>query len=106
MRSAIVAARTRIRARGRGLLRPSWTGALLAAILVLAVYLRVRGITWGLPYSFQNADEALMVEKGFRVARGHLNPDWFLYPSFFFTMLAATFWAAGAVLHGPARRRS
>ena len=80
--------------------RPSWLGVALLAVLILALVLRARGITWGLPYSFQNADEGLMVEKGFRVARGHLDPDWFLYPSFFFSMLAATFWLAGLVLHG------
>jgi 4-amino-4-deoxy-L-arabinose transferase-like glycosyltransferase len=91
---------TRARSAARSLTRPSWTTLALVAILAVSVVLRVRGLSWGLPYSFQNADEGLMVEKGFHMAQGHPNPNWFLYPSFFFAMLATTFWITAAVLHG------
>ena len=83
-------------------LRPGWAAVALLAILATAAYLRLRGISWGLPYSFQNADESLMVEKGFSMARGNVNPGWFYYPSFFFAMLGALYWFTGLVLHGAA----
>jgi 4-amino-4-deoxy-L-arabinose transferase-like glycosyltransferase len=62
---------------------------LLAAILALALFLRLDGIAWGLPYSLINIDETVVVPKSFAVARGNVNPHWFLYPSFFFYVLAA-----------------
>jgi hypothetical protein len=72
--------------------------ALLAAILTLALVLRLNGITWGLPYSLINIDETVVVPKAFDVARGQVNPGWFLYPSFFFYVLAAFDLLAAPVL--------
>lgn len=72
--------------------------AALAAVLVLALALRLKGITWGLPYSFVNADESVVVPIGAQVARGHLDPGFFFYPSFFFYLLGALYLAATPVL--------
>lgn len=71
---------------------------LLAAVLLLALGLRLWGITWGLPESLINVDETVVVPKGFSVARGHVNPQFFLYPSFFFYLLAAVDLLAAPVL--------
>lgn len=73
-------------------------GALLVAILVFATVLRLKGIAWGLPYSFINADESTVVPIAFRISRGHLNPGFFLYPSLYFYLLALANVAAAPVL--------
>lgn len=73
-------------------------GALLFAVLALALVLRLYGIGWGLPYSFINADESTVVPKAFAVARGHLNPQFFYYPSLYFYLLGAVYLAASPVL--------
>ena len=78
--------------------RVGLAGALLALILVLALVLRLKGIGYGLPFSFVNADESTVVPKAVAAARGHLNPGFFFYPSFYFYLagalyvLAAPFW--------------
>ena len=66
-------------------------GALLLAVLVLAAALRLKGITYGLPYSFVNTDESIVVPKAFQAARGHLNPQFFFYPSLYFYLVAAVY---------------
>jgi len=78
--------------------RPWVAEALLAAVLVLAAFLRLRGIAWGLPYSFVNADESTVVPIAFKVAQGHLDPQFFYYPSFYFYLLAAAMVVATPVL--------
>lgn len=72
-------------------------GVLLAAVLVLALALRLKGVTWGLPYSFVNVDESIVVPKAFAAARGHVNPQFFFYPSFFFYLVGALYLAATPV---------
>lgn len=67
---------------------------LLLAVLALALAMRLHGITWGLPYNFLDPDEGTIVPKAFHVARGHLNPHWFYYPSLYFYLLAALYWIA------------
>ncbi len=89
MRAAVARLRERREAAG---------ALLLAAILILALILRLDGITWGLPHSLINIDETVVVPKGFSVARGHVNPQFFLYPSFFFYLLAAVDLLAAPVL--------
>ena len=71
---------------------------LLAVILVVALVLRLKGISYGLPYSLINIDETVVVPKGFAAARGHVNPQFFLYPSFFFYLLGALDLLAAPVL--------
>ena len=77
--------------------RVSLAGVLLVAILVLALALRLKGITWGLPYSFVNADESTVVPKAAAAARGHLNPQFFFYPSFYFYLAGAVYVLAAPV---------
>jgi 4-amino-4-deoxy-L-arabinose transferase-like glycosyltransferase len=81
---------------GRGR-RLGLTGALLLAILVLALALRLKGIAYGLPYSFVNADESMVVPKAFQAARGHLNPQFFYYPALYFYLTGALYLLAAPV---------
>ena len=75
----------------------SLAGVLLAAILVLALVLRLKGVSWGLPYSFVNADESTVVPKAAAAARGHLNPQFFFYPSLYFYLAGALYVLAAPV---------
>jgi hypothetical protein len=77
----------------------TWYGLALAAILVYALYLRLHGITWSLPFSFLNPDEGVIVREGFRIASGHPNPEFFLYPSALFNLLAAVYLGISLVWH-------
>ena len=72
-------------------------GALLLAILVLALALRLRGVAYGLPYSFVNSDESTVIPKAFQAARGHLNPQFFFYPSLYFYLTGALYLLAAPV---------
>jgi len=74
------------------------SGALLLAVLALALVLRLDGIGWGLPYSFVNADESTVVPRAFAAARGHLNPQFFYYPSLYFYLLGTLYLVATPVL--------
>ncbi len=76
----------------RPLRRAGWAGAAVVPVLALALALRLQGIAWGLPYNFVNPDEGTVVPKAVHVALGHLNPEFFYYPSFFFYLLAAAYW--------------
>lgn len=88
-----------IRARER-----TWpAGVLLAGLLVLAAWLRLRGLSFGLPAVY-NPDEVSILSRALAFATGDLNPHNFLYPTFFFYVLFAwsgvyfaLSWLAGAV---------
>lgn len=69
--------------------RLSWV--LLVAVLALALTLRLKGVAWGLPYSFVNVDESTVLPKAFAAARGHLNPQFFYYPSLFFYLIGGVY---------------
>ena len=77
--------------------RPGVAGVLLLAVLVLALALRLKGVAYGLPYSFVNADESIVVPKAFQAARGELNPQFFFYPSLYFYLVAALYVLAAPV---------
>lgn len=62
---------------------------LLWLVLALALVLRLDGISYGLPYSLVNADESTVIPMAFKAARGHLNPQFFFYPSLYFYLVAA-----------------
>ena len=79
-----------------------WTGVVLAAVLVVAVALRLKGVGWGLPYSYQDPDERVVILHALRIARGHPNPQFFYYPSMFFDMVGVAVWIVGT-LPEPAR---
>ena len=69
----------------------------MLAVLVLALALRLKGVGWGLPFSFVNADESVVVPKAFGVARGGLNPQFFYYPSLFFYLVGGVYLLAAPV---------
>jgi 4-amino-4-deoxy-L-arabinose transferase-like glycosyltransferase len=73
------------------------TGVLLLAILVLALALRLKGVTYGLPYSFVNSDETTVIPKALHAAQGHLNPQFFFYPSLYFYLTGALYLLAAPV---------
>lgn len=72
-------------------------GALLLAILVFALVLRLKGVAWGLPYSFVNVDESTVVPKAFSAANGHPDPRFFFYPSLYFYLAGALYVLAAPV---------
>ena len=69
-----------------------WTGVALAIILAGAAVLRLKGLSWGLPYGYQNPDEHVVLLRAFRVAGGHLNPGFFYYPSLIFYLIGGATW--------------
>ena len=77
--------------------RVGLAGVLLVAILVLALALRLRGVAYGLPYSFVNSDESTVVPKAFHAAQGHLDPRFFFYPSLYFYLVGALYVLAAPV---------
>jgi 4-amino-4-deoxy-L-arabinose transferase-like glycosyltransferase len=77
----------------------SWQGLALGGILVCALSLRLHGIAWGLPYSYLDPDEGVIVREAFRIAGGHVNPEFFLYPSGLFYLVAVVYLAIAAVWH-------
>ena len=60
----------------------------LAAICVGALLLRVVGLQFGLP-SVYNPDEVAIMARALSFAKGTLNPENFLYPTFYFYVLFA-----------------
>jgi hypothetical protein len=73
----------------------TWTPArlaLLLALLALAEWLRVTGLSFGLPAVY-NPDEVAIMSRALGFAKGDLNPHNFLYPTFYFYVLFA--WVGG-----------
>src|SRR5436190_5860785 len=66
--------------------------AAVAAIVALALVLRLVGLRYGLPYVY-NPDEVSIMSRALGFARGDLNPHNFLYPTFYFYVLFA--WVGG-----------
>jgi len=86
-----------------------WAGVVVLALLLLAAALRLKGVSWGLPYSYQDPDERVVLLHALRIARGHPDPRFFYYPSMFFDMVGIAVWIAshfisphGAGLPSPA----
>jgi len=79
--------------------RLTWTAALLFVIIGYGVYLRLHGITWGLPYTFIDPDESLIVSHAHNIATGHLNPQFFYYPSLLLYLLAGVYRGIAVVWH-------
>lgn len=59
----------------------------LLSIAVVGLYLRVRGITFGLPNTLCRPDEAYIINIAMRFGTGDLNPHSFFYPSLYFYVL-------------------
>ena len=79
--------------------RLTWTSALLLLIIGYGVYMRLHGITWGLPYTFIDPDENVIVGHAYHIATGHLNPQFFYYPSLLLYLLAGVYRAIALVWH-------
>jgi hypothetical protein len=62
--------------------------AALAAIIGVAIVLRVAGLQYGLPAVY-NPDEAAIMARALSFAKGTLNPHNFLYPTLYFYVLFA-----------------
>ena len=71
----------------------------MLVIIGYGVYLRLHGITWGLPYTFIDPDESLIVSHAHNIATGHLNPQFFYYPSLLLYLLAGVYRAIALVWH-------
>ncbi len=63
----------------------------LAAILTMALVLRLWGINFGLPHLFARPDEQSLVSITINLFSGDLNPHFFEYPSFFIYLLFAAY---------------
>ncbi|MBM4362389.1 MAG: glycosyltransferase family 39 protein [Deltaproteobacteria bacterium] len=59
----------------------------LAAVLVLALYLRIQGTSFGLPHLYY-WDEPTVVNRAVRFGSGDLNPHFFAYPTLYMYVLA------------------
>ncbi|HVL67120.1 MAG TPA: glycosyltransferase family 39 protein [Vicinamibacterales bacterium] len=62
--------------------------AALAAVAIGAFVLRIIGLQYGLP-SVYNPDEVAIMARALSFAKGTLNPENFLYPTFYFYVLFA-----------------
>lgn len=87
------------RRMGWRLSRLRWTTVALLVIVGWALYLRLHGVGWGLPYHYLNPDEGAIVPRAFHIATGHLDPRFFYYPSLLFYLLAALFRVIGLFWH-------
>lgn len=70
-----------------------WIAA-LAAILLVALVVRVWGLDFGLPNRRARPDEAFLVSIVMRILQGDPNPHSFLYPSLFLYFLAGMYFVA------------
>lgn len=68
--------------------RPRSTTIVLAVVCALGLALRVVGLQYGLPHVY-NPDEVSIMTRALSFAKGTLNPENFLYPTFFFYVLFA-----------------
>ncbi len=77
--------------------------AFIVLVMALAAWLRLRGITFGLPAVY-NPDEVAIMSRALAFASGDLNPHNFLYPTLYFYLLFgwigmyfAAAWTVGAI---------
>lgn len=68
--------------------RPQPLPIVLAAVALLALGLRLIGLQYGLP-AVHNPDEVAIMARALSFAKGTLNPENFLYPTFYFYVLFA-----------------
>lgn len=64
---------------------------LLAGIVLLALFVRFSGISFGLPHTECRPDESTIVSLAVNVTDGDPNPHFFYYPSFLIYLLAAIY---------------
>lgn len=68
------------------MLKPPSPRLWLIVILLVALWLRLRGLAYGLPAVY-NPDEVAIMSRALAFAKGDLNPHNFLYPTFYFYVL-------------------
>ena len=66
--------------------RRTYDALILTAICAVALVLRAIGLQYGLP-SVYNPDEVAIMARALSFAKGTLNPENFLYPTFYFYVL-------------------
>jgi len=71
-----------------------------AAVVLLAVVLRVVALDWGLPLKYAHIDESVVTFYSLRIAAGVFNPGFYDYPGLFLYLLAASFRAVAALGNG------
>ncbi|MSP15174.1 MAG: phospholipid carrier-dependent glycosyltransferase [Myxococcales bacterium] len=71
----------------------------MASLLLLAAWLRLRAIDFGLPYPFAAIDEHIVTDHAIGFTTGDLNPHYFAYPSGCFLLHSIAY--LGAFLFGP-----
>jgi 4-amino-4-deoxy-L-arabinose transferase-like glycosyltransferase len=76
--------------------------SVLLAVIALAAVLRLWGLGYGLPHVY-NPDEVSIMSRALSLAQSGLNPHNFVYPSFYFYVLAAAVGAWYVVLYGLGR---
>jgi len=65
---------------------------LVAAVLLLALWLRARGLDWGLPHPY-HPDEGSILFHSLAFGTGDLNPHWFRWPSLLMYVMFAIYGA-------------
>ncbi len=64
---------------------------ILAAVSLLALFVRLWGIHYGLPHTEAVPDESIIVNTAVKFGTGDFNPHFFLYPTLYMYMLFALF---------------
>lgn len=84
--------------------RPGASAIALGLVCALGLALRIAGLQYGLPHVY-NPDEVAIMTRALSFAKGTLNPENFLYPTFFFYVLFAWVgaWVGMVWLSGRAR---
>jgi 4-amino-4-deoxy-L-arabinose transferase-like glycosyltransferase len=78
-----------------------FTGLFTAAVVALALVLRLWAIDWGAPYLY-HPDEHLVLHPALNIVRsGDLNPHWFQYPSLLIYVEAAIVAVGEPFVHAP-----
>ena len=70
--------------------RAAWV---LAVILLVGLWLRIWGLSFGLPNIYCRPDESTLVHRALAIGAGDFNPHFFNYPSLHFYLLTALFGA-------------
>ena len=75
---------------------PAREGVALAMILATGLWLRLWGLSYGLPHPMARPDEEVLVARLLGFDAGDPNPHWFMYPTFYLYLLYG--WVKALVL--------
>ena len=79
------------RHRARRLIEQNSSRASVFAIIFVAVFLRIYGINYGLPFWYHPDEDALILRAIRMLQTGDFNPHWFNYPTFLMYIQAIAF---------------